>query len=199
MLGYGTLIAKASDYELGGAPFSWAKVVAMRHAITKYPDCKYIWYLDQHALIMNPRSKVEEHVMGTQKLEEMMLKDHPVVPPDSIIKTFSHVRARDIEFVATQDKDGLATSSIVVKNGEWAKFFLDTWFDPMYRSYNFQKAETHALVCLPLNLLCVHSVPILTFFEGTYRPVAPHDPFKDGHCSATCCQRLFNSTTRGAV
>ncbi len=27
-----------------------------------------------------------------------------------------------------------------------AKFFLDTWFDPLYRSYNFQKAEGHALV-----------------------------------------------------
>jgi mannan polymerase II complex MNN11 subunit len=32
-----------------------------------------------------------------------------------------------------------------VRNGEWAKYFLDAWFDPIYRSYNFQKAETHAL------------------------------------------------------
>ncbi|KAI0407081.1 galactosyl transferase GMA12/MNN10 family-domain-containing protein [Xylaria palmicola] len=143
--GYGSFIARASDYELSGAPASWSKVVAMRHAITKFPDCKYIWYLDQHALIMNPDSKVEEHVMGSHRLEEMMLKDHPIVPPESIIKTFSHLKARDVDFVLTQDKDGLATSSLVLRNGEWAKFFLDTWFDPMYRSYNFQKAETHAL------------------------------------------------------
>lgn len=145
-LGYGLLIAKASDYDLAGSPASWSKVVAMRHAISKFPDCKYIWYLDQHALIMNPTSRVEEHVMDTHKLEETMLKDHPVVPPESIIKTFSHVKARDIDFVITQDKEGIATSSMIVKNGEWAKFFLDTWFDPMYRSYNFQRAETHALV-----------------------------------------------------
>jgi mannan polymerase II complex MNN11 subunit len=35
---------------------------------------------------------------------------------------------------------------------------LDTWFDPLYRSYNFQKADTHALVSVlpqvsPLYLL----------------------------------------------
>ncbi|KAI0806390.1 galactosyl transferase GMA12/MNN10 family-domain-containing protein [Xylaria sp. FL0064] len=143
--GYGTFIAKASDYYLSGAPDSWSKVVAMRHAITKFPDCKYVWYLDQHALIMSPKSRVEEHVMGAQRLDEMMLKDHPIVPPESIIKTFPHLKARDIDLVITQDKEGLATTSVVLRNGEWAKFFLDTWFDPMYRSYNFQKAETHAL------------------------------------------------------
>jgi mannan polymerase II complex MNN11 subunit len=136
----------------------------MRHAISKFPNCKYIWYLDQHALIMNSHSRVEEDLMGAQRLEEMMLKDHPVVPPESIIKTFSHLKARDIDLVVTQDKDGLATNSLVVRNGEWAKFFLDTWFDPMYRNYNFQKAETHALVCLlphPLFVSCESCVLML--------------------------------------
>lgn len=118
----------------------------MRHALTKYPDCKYIWYLDQNALIMNPHLKVEDYVMSGSKLESSMFKDLPVVPPDSIIKTFSHLKGNDVEFVLTQDKEGLASSSFVIKNGEWAIFFLDTWFDPLYRSYNFQKAETHALV-----------------------------------------------------
>ncbi|KAI1652091.1 glycosyltransferase family 34 protein [Daldinia loculata] len=143
--GYGTLLAKASDYNLNGSPASWAKVVAMRHAITKYPDCKYMWFLDQNALIMNPHLKVEDYVMGASKLEASMFKDLPVVPPDSIIKTFSHLKGDDVEFVLTQDKEGLSSTSFIIKNGEWAKFFLDTWFDPLYRSYNFQKAETHAL------------------------------------------------------
>lgn len=95
---------------------------------------------------MNPNLKVEDWVMSARKLETSMFKDKPVVPPDSIIKTFSHLKGEDVEFVLTQDKEGLASGSFVIKNGEWAKFFLDTWFDPLYRSYNFQKAETHALV-----------------------------------------------------
>jgi mannan polymerase II complex MNN11 subunit len=118
----------------------------MRHALTKYPDCRYVWFIDQDSYIMNPSLKVEDHLMNAHRLEELMIKDHPVVPPDSIIKTFSHLRGDEVDFVLSQDKDGLSSGSFVIRNGDWAKFFLDTWFDPLYRSYNFQKAETHALV-----------------------------------------------------
>ena len=86
--------------------------------------------------------------MKPAKLEGLMIKDYPVVPPDSIIKTFSHLKGQDVDFVVTQDKDGMSASSFVVRNGDWARFFLETWFDPLYRSYNFQRAETHALVSL---------------------------------------------------
>jgi len=143
--GYETFFAHVNDYDLAGAPASWSLVVAMRHAITKFPDAKYIWFLDQNSFVMNPQLTIEEHVMKPARLEELMIKDHPVVPPDSIIKTFSHLRGNDVHFVLSQDKEGLSTGSLVVRNGDWAKFFLETWFDPIYRSYNFQKAETHAL------------------------------------------------------
>lgn len=106
-----------------------------------------MWYLDQTALIMNPKLKLDEHILASGKLDALMKKDHPVVPPDSIIKTFSHLRAQDVDLVVTQDNETLSPGSIVVRNGDWARFFLDTWFDPIYRTYNFQKAETHALVC----------------------------------------------------
>ena len=145
-VGYGTLFAKLGDYDLGGAPGTWTKVVATRHAITKFPDAKYIWYLEQDAFIMNPRLKVEDYVMGSSKLEAEMIKGLPVVPPDSIIRTFSDMKGDDVALAITQDKDGMAVGSFVIRNGEWAKFFLDTWFDPLYRSYNFQKAELHTLV-----------------------------------------------------
>ena len=116
------------------------------HALTKYPDATYIWYLDQDSFIMNPEITVENHLMKPKRLEEVMIKNHPVVPPDSIIKTFTHLKGQDVDFLVTQDKDGLSIGSFIVRNGEWSRFFLETWFDPIYRSYNFQKAETHALV-----------------------------------------------------
>lgn len=118
----------------------------MRHALTKYPDCRYIWYLDQNAFIMNPKVKIDDHIMKSSKLDELMKKDFSVVPPDSIIKTFSHLKGQDVDVVFTQDKEGLSAGSFVIRNGEWAEFFLETWFDPIYRTYNFQRAETHALV-----------------------------------------------------
>ncbi|KAK4228029.1 family 34 putative glycosyltransferase [Podospora fimiseda] len=143
--GYKTFFPKVSDYDLKNAPKSWTKVVAMRHALTKFPDAYFFWYLDQNAFIMNPRLKIEDHITKNSRLEELMKKDHPVVPPDSIIKTFSHLKGQDVDFVLTQDSEGLSAGSFIVRNGEWARFFLETWFDPIYRSYNFQKAETHAL------------------------------------------------------
>ena len=95
---------------------------------------------------MNPDMTVEGEVMNPKKLESLMIRDQPVVPPDSVIKTFPHLRGANIDFVLTQDKDGLSQGSFIIRKGDWSKFFLDTWFDPLYRSYNFQKAETHALV-----------------------------------------------------
>lgn len=164
---------------MNNAPPSWTSVVAARHALTQFPDCKYLWFLDQSALVMNPQRTIEANVMDPARLDEGMIKDYPVVPPDSIIKTFSHLRGRDVEFLLTQDKDGLSSASWVLKNGEWARFFLETWFDPLYRSYNFQKAETHALVSGPL--LALASVLYTSNTEaGTHRPVAPHHPRQAG-------------------
>jgi mannan polymerase II complex MNN11 subunit len=100
---------------------------------------------------MNPALTIEGHVMNP--IESLMIKDQPIVPPDSVIKTFSHLKAHQVDLVLSQDRDGLAHGSFIVRRGEWSKFFLDTWFDPLYRSYNFQKADAHALVCF-------HSLPI---------------------------------------
>lgn len=97
---------------------------------------------------MNPELTVEEHIMNTKRLESLMIRDQPIVPPDSVIKTFPHLKGNQIDFVLTQDEEGLAQGSFIIRRGEWSKFFLDTWFDPLYRSYNFQKADTHALVSI---------------------------------------------------
>lgn len=146
--GYATFFPLSTDYPLNNAPQSWAKIPAMRHAYTKFPETKYMWYLEQNALIMNPDLTVEQHIMNTKRMDSLMIREHPVVLPDSVIKTFGHLRGENIDFALTQDPDGLASSSFILRRGDWAKFFLDTWFDPLYRSYNFQKAETHALVYL---------------------------------------------------
>lgn len=147
--GYETFIAKASDYDTGRFPKSWSKIMAMRHALSKYPDCKYIWHLGQDAYIMEPSQSVEEQVLAPRTLESLMIRDYPIVPPDSIIKTFPYLRAEDTGLVIAQDKDGLVSDSAFIRNGDWAKFLTETWMDPLYRTYNFQKAERHALVNPP--------------------------------------------------
>ena len=117
--------------------------------MTKYPHSTYFFSLSPHSLIMNPKLSLASHVMDKKRLESLMLRDKPVVPPDSVIRTFTHLKGDKVDLVLTQDGEGLCQGSFVIRRGEWAKFFLDTWFDPLYRSYNFQKAEAHALVRSP--------------------------------------------------
>jgi mannan polymerase II complex MNN11 subunit len=111
-----------------------------------HPSSTYFFYLDTHALFMNPAESLENRLLGKHRLESLMRRDVPVVPPDSVIKTFAHLRPEDIDLMVTNDAEELNTGSFVLRQGEFARFFLDTWFDPLYRSYNFGKAETHSLV-----------------------------------------------------
>ncbi|KAL2005719.1 hypothetical protein VTN00DRAFT_10212 [Thermoascus crustaceus] len=145
--GYANFFTDVSEYEpyLNNAPRSWAVVPAVRHALTTYPHSTYFFHLSPHALIMNPKLSLQSHVLDSKRLESMMLKDIPVVPPDSVIKTFSHLKGGDVDFVVAQDKEDLSPGSFILKQGDWGRFFLDVWFDPLYRSYNFMKAESHAL------------------------------------------------------
>lgn len=94
---------------------------------------------------MNTAEPLQTKLLEPSNLEELMITDRPVVPPDSVIRTFSHLRGERVDLILSQDREGLAGGSMLIRNGEWAKFFLDAWFDPLYRSYNFQKAEGHAL------------------------------------------------------
>ena len=144
--GYATFFPNTTDYDvMPGVPKSWSTVPAMRHAMTLHPHSQWLWFLSASALIMDTSEDLYTKVLEPRKLESMMIVDKPVVPPDSVIKTFSHLRGERIDFILTQDREGLAGGSLLVRTGEWAKFFLDAWYDPLYRSYNFQKAENHAL------------------------------------------------------
>lgn len=144
--GYATFFPNTTDYDLmPGTPKSWSMVPSLRHAMTNWPHTPWLWYLTSTALIMNPSEPLQTKLLEPRKLESLMIVDKPVVPPDSVIKTFSHLRGERVDFILTQDREGLASGSFLVRTGEWAKFFLDAWFDPLYRSYNFQKAEAHAL------------------------------------------------------
>ncbi|ERF74196.1 hypothetical protein EPUS_03386 [Endocarpon pusillum Z07020] len=127
------------------SPSSWTLIPALRHALTKYPHSTHFFSLSPYALIMSPSLSLEEHVLAPAKLESVMRKDVPVVPPDSVIHTFSHLKGNKVDLVLTQDTENLGHGSFILRRGEWAKFFLDTWFNPLYRTYNFQKAEGHAL------------------------------------------------------
>lgn len=120
----------------------------MRHAMSVYSKSKWFWYLDQNSIIMNPSINLATTVLAPKMLSPIIRHDVPIVPPDSIIRTYHGTPPHHIEFILTQDHDGLNPGSFVIKQGDWARFFLDVWMDPLLKSYSFQKAEQSALVWL---------------------------------------------------
>jgi mannan polymerase II complex MNN11 subunit len=119
--------------------------------------------------------------MNQKRLESLMIRDQSIVPPDSVIKTFPHLKGNQIDMVITQDKEGLAQGSFIIRKGDWSRFFLDTWFDPLYRSYNFQKADTHALVSLNPSRFVTSAHELL----GTYCSMASNNSLQTRACTAT--------------
>ncbi|KAI9931327.1 hypothetical protein ASPWEDRAFT_166723 [Aspergillus wentii DTO 134E9] len=145
--GYTNFFANVDDYAtaIGNSPRSWALVPAVRHAMGVHSHSTWFFHLSPHALIMDTSQSLKSQLLDKSRLESVMLKDVAVVPPDSIIKTFSHLKAHDIDLILSTDSEDLSSGSFVIKQGEFARFFLDLWFDPLFRQYNFAKAQTHAL------------------------------------------------------
>ncbi|KAK2748865.1 hypothetical protein FQN55_004007 [Onygenales sp. PD_40] len=186
--GYTNFFASTSEYlpYLNGAPRSWAIVPAIRHALTLYPQASHIFHLTPHALIMNPSLSLASHILDKNRLQSLMLKDVPVVPPDSVIKTFKHLAPKDVEFIITQDSENLVPASFIIRRSDWAQYFLDAWFDPLYRSYNFAKAEAHALDHIiqwhPTMLTKLALLPqrILNAYAPDSPSSGPDSHYKDG-------------------
>jgi len=127
-----------------------------------YKYSEYFWYLDQDAIIMNPSLSLEDHVLG--RLNSLMRRDVPIIPPSSVIKTYRHVPAERMQFILTQDREGLQPGSMLISNGEWANYLLDAWYDPMLRFYNFAKGERNALVQPPRAIFPLR-LPALTAIQ----------------------------------
>lgn len=139
---------------------------------------------------MKPEVNLYTQFMAPKLLEQSMLRDISVVPPDSVIKTFSHLRGDKVDLVLTQDGEGLCQGSFILRQTDWAKFFLDTWFDPLYRSYNFQKAEAHALVSFFYPSKDIHDGLNPNFWIGTCCAMASYNPRKIGINTAETAQLI---------
>jgi hypothetical protein len=143
--GYTTFFPNTTDYDVGAYPDSWSTLPALRHAMTLHPNAAWLWSLAASALIMNSTQSLHARLLDPRTIEALMITEQPVVPPDSVIKTYAGLHGEGIDLILSQDAEGLATSSAFIRTGDWAKFLLDMWFDPLYRSYNFLRAERHTL------------------------------------------------------
>lgn len=132
--GYQFVLKHLQHYNLKDASAShdnWAKIMALRETLDEYPDSEWFWYLDQDAIIMENDKSLTEHILAKEKLEMLSLQDVPIVPPDSVIRTMKPTVAESLQIVLSQDHSGLNTKSFILRNGEFAKYFLEIWSEPV--------------------------------------------------------------------
>ncbi|VEU21368.1 DEKNAAC102804 [Brettanomyces naardenensis] len=125
---------------------NWWRVILLREAMSAFPDAEFFWYLDEKCLILRDDINLQRYLLEPGVLGQAMLRDHPIVLPESAVRTYRSVDPQDISIILTQDSYGLSTDTMIVKNDLYGKAFLEYWGDRLYRGYeNFADNEIKAL------------------------------------------------------
>ena len=129
--------------------------------MSQYPTSEWFWYLDQakplrevwaqvngqNAIIMNPSIPLHTHYLSSASLTARPLRDVPVFPPEATVRTPT-LRTQPVSQISLILSHGggiLHTGSIILRRGDYADFLLDSWNDPLVRSYGFPGEAHQAL------------------------------------------------------
>jgi len=148
----------------GNLGTNWWKIMLLREAINAFPHAEYFWFLDEKSLIVQGNVRIEDLILNPEMLQAKMLRDQPIVPPGSAIKTYKNTRPEDVSLILTQNNLGISTDSIIVKNDIQGKAMLEYWISKLYRAYrdffeNEVRALEHMLQWHPLVLSRTALVP----------------------------------------
>lgn len=109
---------------------------------------------------MNPSIPIHTHFLSSASLLALPLRDVPLFPSETTVRTPS-LRAQPISQISLILSHGagiLHTGSILLRRGDYANFVIDSWNDPLVRSYGFPGEDYEALE----HLILWHS----TILEG---------------------------------
>ncbi|CAA93893.1 Alpha-1,2-galactosyltransferase gmh3 [Schizosaccharomyces pombe] len=120
-------------------PPVWAKMPAIIQTMNKHPHAKWIWWLDQDALILNTELSIQEHILSPDVLVEKLMKNEPMISPFSADlerltpSSYTVDSARSLGLLISQDLNGLNAGSFFVRRSPMMALFLDLWGDKSFR------------------------------------------------------------------
>ena len=96
---------------------------------------------------MNPSIPLHTHYLSSASLLALPLRDVPVFPPETTVRTASlrNQPVSQISLILSHGGGILHTGSIIIRRGDYADFILDSWNDPLVRSYGFPDEAHQAL------------------------------------------------------
>jgi mannan polymerase II complex MNN11 subunit len=96
---------------------------------------------------MNPSIPLHTHFLSPASLLALPLREVSIFPPETTIRTLSlkSQPISQINLILSHGAGILHTGSILIRSGDYADFILDSWNDPLVRSYGFPGNDHQAL------------------------------------------------------
>lgn len=119
------------------SPLEFAKIKLMREAMFSFSSSAWFWWLDQDAIIVNHEYDVgTELVYNKEELSRAMLRDSPIIPPESIIHTYKHISGAQVRLILLQNDWGINMSSFMIRQDPlYGRLLMDYLMDPLHRTY----------------------------------------------------------------
>ncbi|WLF77874.1 putative alpha-1,6-mannosyltransferase mnn11 [Lodderomyces elongisporus] len=146
----------------------WTRLFALEAAMLAFPESSWFWYLDEDALIMDLNSNLNKQFLSAEILNQRILRDQPLIPPDGLIKTYKSTKPQNVKLILTQSDSKIETNSFLIKNDKasegFGKALVQIWSNSLYMNYQSfpygpDSALTHILQWHPFVLSKTAIIP----------------------------------------
>jgi len=150
-----------SDYPVGDAPAVWSKIPALVDAFKRYPEAKWVWWLDFDALIMTPTIDLGSHLLNPEVMLSKLWRGqgfplwHLNSGGDYVFHLPEDLDPNEIHLIISSDQNGINAGSIFLRRNTWTDIFLDLWSDPLLMSQDWWAYEQDAIVHLLRHHQCI--------------------------------------------
>ncbi|EEB08628.1 alpha-1,2-galactosyltransferase gmh3 [Schizosaccharomyces japonicus yFS275] len=139
-------------------PPVWAKMPAILATMDKYPQAKWIWWLDQDAIIMNKKLSLQDHLLSKKALRRSLLRNQHYLNNQDATEThlvtpseYSDADLDKVGLIISRDLNGLNAGSFFVRVNPIMRMFVDVWSDKAYRENKVSENEQSLLGYLMKN------------------------------------------------
>jgi hypothetical protein len=144
--------ANMSEYEIEGHDIVWGKIRLLSETFQKYPDARWLWWLDYDALIMTPSIALGRHLLDHDVMNTKIWRGRQVYIPflkrgGGLVHNIpENITAEDVNMIIAMDRNGINAGSLFLRKGWWSELLLDLWLEPLYITRGWYGMEQDALV-----------------------------------------------------
>ena len=126
--------ANITSYNFSDAKVVWNKIPIMQDAFVRFPNAKWLWWLDIDIIIMSPSVDLHTLVLSNEGMMQNLVVNTslPAVGGGPLgYNTLPKIDPDDINFILATDSWGMNLGSFLMRRGIWTDWVLEMWADPL--------------------------------------------------------------------